>query len=571
MASITKKVIKGNTYYYARECRRVNGRPKIVWQKYLGKLEDIITAVLERREGPSVPTPLPDGEVTEIGAVAAVYDLAQRLDLTSIVDRHVPKRGQGPSVGTYLLVGTINRCISPCSKAAIASWFDSTLLRRLVDIESRQLTSQRFWDNMNRVDEDAIRAIEADLAARAVNEFGLRMDRLLFDATNFFTFIDSFNDCCTVAQRGKGKEGRAALRIVGLALLVTADYHVPLLHDTYPGNQSDPPTFAGLTERIVSRCRSLTQGVEHVTLVFDKGNNSRNNLDAVEAAPFHFVGSLVPTQHPELLEIDRKAMTPLDDDGLPGVRSCRTTKEVFGHRRTVVVTYNENLFVAQARTLLREISKRQRKFRELQAKLDKWRTGAFRGRRPTVTGVQKKVSGWLAARHMKSLFEVEISDRDGLPDLSYRFAEEAWSELQKTLLGKNILFTDNDEWSDAEIIRAYRSQHEIEDGFRDMKDPHHIALRPQHHWTDQKIRVHVFMCVVALMLLSLLRRELAGHGIHCSVRRMLKELAGIKEIVMAFPPTRRAHEPTLRTSLCSMSKEQRRMYDVLDLARFVTA
>jgi hypothetical protein len=55
MASIIKKTIRGRTYYYARECKRVNGKPKIVWQKYLGRLEDIITAVTERREGRLVP------------------------------------------------------------------------------------------------------------------------------------------------------------------------------------------------------------------------------------------------------------------------------------------------------------------------------------------------------------------------------------------------------------------------------------------------------------------------------------------------------------------------------------
>lgn len=571
MASITKKVVKGNTYYYARECKRVDGRPKIVWQKYLGKIDDILVALQRHRNAGDVPAPLPEGQVTEVGAVAALYDLSERLDLVTLIDRHVPKRGRGPSVGTYLLVGTINRCVAPCSKAAISSWFDSTVLRRLVDIESHQLSSQRFWDNMDRVSEEAIRAIESDLTARAVSEFGLHVDRLLFDATNFFTFIDSFNDGCSLAQRGKNKEGRAALRIVGLALLVTADHHVPLLHETYPGNQSDAPTFAGLSERIASRCRSLTQGVEHVTLVFDKGNNSQDNLDAVEAAPFHFVGSLVPTQHSELLKIERSEMRPLDDEGLPGVWSRRTSKKVFGYDRTVLVTYNDNLFVSQARTLLREISKRQQKLRELQAKLDTYRAGGRRGRRPTVAGVRKKVSGWLAARHMKDLFVVDISERDGLPHLSYRFSEEAWSDLQATLLGKTILFTDNDQWSDTEIIRAYRSQHEIEAAFRDMKDPHHIALRPQHHWTDQKIRVHVFMCVVALMLLSLLRRELDAHGIHCSIRQIISLLTGIKEIVMAFPPTTAGGEPVLRTSLCSMSDEQRKAYEALGLSRHVTA
>jgi hypothetical protein len=83
-------------------------------------------------------------------------------------------------------------------------------------------TDARIWDNMSRIDEASLQRIESDLSRTAVSRFELDLHFLLFDCTNFFTFIDSFNDRCEMAQRGKSKEGRANLRIVGLALLVTA-------------------------------------------------------------------------------------------------------------------------------------------------------------------------------------------------------------------------------------------------------------------------------------------------------------------------------------------------------------
>ena len=135
---------------------------------------------------------------------------------------------------------------------------------------------------------------------------------------------------------------------------------------------------------------------------------------------------------------------------------------------------------------------------------------------------------------------------------------------------KTILFTDNDDWTDAEIVRAYRAQHHIEGAFRGMKDPHCIALRPQHHWTDQKVRVHVLTCVVALMLLSLLQRELHRHGIDCSFRRMTQLLGGIREVIIATPATGGA-KPSLRFALSRMSPEQRQMYEILRLDRYTNA
>jgi transposase len=569
MASIIKKTIHGRPYYYARECRRVDGKPKVVWQKYLGRAEDLIAAAAGR-ETAAPPQPR-EAVVTEFGGSAALYDLACRLRLVEFIDRHVPKaRGGGPTVGTYLLVAALNRCLAPRSKARIGDWFDQTALRRLVPVKATQLTSQRFWDNMDRLAPEAIVAIERDLTAHLVPTFQLDLRQVLFDATNFFTFIDTFNERCTLAQRGKSKEGRTSLRIVGLALLVTADAHVPLCHQTYPGNQPDAPTFAGLTEELVARHQLVARGVERVTLIFDKGNNSKDNLTALADSPYHFIGSLVPTQHPELLAIPARRFRALADDGLPQVTAYRTSKEVFGRRRTVIVTYNEALFVAQSRTLLREIAKRQRQLRALQAQLRRRQAGTVRGGKPpTVAGTRKKVEGWLAARHMKDLFTATVAAAaQGLPTLTYRFRQAAWERLQRTLLGKTILFTDNDDWSDAEVVRGYRSQHQVESAFRHLKDPHYLSLRPQRHWTDQKIKVHVFYCVLALTLSSLLQRHLSQRGVERSIPALLAELSQIQEIALLYPPSAPGGSPTMRTILSHLTASQRALYEALNLQRY---
>jgi transposase len=296
MASLIKKIIRRRAYYYARECRRVAGKPTIVWQKYLGRADDIIAALAPPTPDPQRPAQTREAVITDFGAVVALFDLAQQLRLVDHIERHVPKASTGPSVGTYLLLAAVNRCVAPCSKVQMARWFEGTALRRFLDVRPQQLTSQRFWDHMARVSPQAIERIERDLTDHLVRHFDIDIRRVLFDATNFFTFIASFNYRCTLAQRGKSKEGRAALRIVGLALLVTADFHIPLCHQTYPGNQPDAPTFAGLTAELIDRHRRIAGQVESVTLIFDKGNCSTDNLQAVEASPYHFISALGPAQ-----------------------------------------------------------------------------------------------------------------------------------------------------------------------------------------------------------------------------------------------------------------------------------
>jgi transposase len=205
----------------------------------------------------------------------------------------------------------------------------------------------------------------------------------------------------------------------------------------------------------------------------------------------------------------------------------------------------------------------------LQARLRRWQTGQVKGGKPpTLAGTRKKVQGWLAAAELKDLFEVDLSEVNGLPVLNYRFREEAWQRLQATRLGKTILFTDRTDWTDAEVVRGYRSQHHVESAFRDLKQVKHLSLRPQRHWTDQKIQVHVFYCVLALMLCGLLRRELDRRGIQRSLPALLEELGQIREVCVVYPAAEPGAEPTVQLTLTELTEEQRTLYNALDLGRY---
>jgi len=559
MPSLTKKIIRGRPYYYLRECQRVEGKPKIVWQQYLGSAAELV----QRLQGGGPQRAV----VREFGASAACLQIARQLDVLGAIDRVVPKRSSnGISVGQYLLIAALNRCVGPRSKAQLGAWYEQTVLPPVLGVRAAQLSSQRFWDNMSRIDEQAIARIEGALVRTAVAQFGLDLRCLLFDATNFFTFVDSFNLRATLPQRGHSKEGRANLRIVGLALMVTADGEVPLLHHCYAGNQHDSTTFGALIEEMASRCRKLARGASDLTLIFDKGNNSQENLECVARSGLHFLGSLVPTQHPQLLAIPREKMRRLDKTQLPAVWSYRTEQTVFGVPRTVLVTFNRPLFQAQIKTLRREINKHCRKLKALQAALKRSAKRAA-GKKPTLEGTRKRVTTILRGRHMKELFSASVQQAKGKRVmLRWRFKVKTWKTLQRTLLGKTILFTDRTDWSDEQIVRGYRSQSHVEAAFRSMKDPHYLTFRPTHHWTDQKLRVHALYCVIALMITSLLRRQLAKAGIPLSLARMIRTLADIREVSLVF---QEAHAKSLRTQtiLSDMNEEQTKILAALNLTQ----
>jgi hypothetical protein len=121
--------------------------------------------------------------------------------------------------------------------------------------------------------------------------------------------------------------------------------------------------------------------------------------------------------------------------------------------------------------------------------------------------------------------------------LTWRTDARARARLEARLFGKRILFTNRD-WPVPDIVAAYRSQSDAEFGFRQLKNPHVVSFSPMHHWTDSKIRVHVFYCVLALAVAHLMRRHAAHAGLHMSVRELLDELAGIEENRAALPRRR---------------------------------
>jgi len=561
--SLTKKLINGKPYYYLRFTRRVNGKPKVVRTIYLGKAEEILAAVQKHRAG-SRPKRI---VLAEFGAVAAVWSMIQQTGLIELIDAHVPKRAQGLSVGQYLAIAVVNRAVCPKSKRKIGPWAAKTVLPRLIKgLQPKKLTSQRFWDHMDRVSAEAIEAIETDLARRLVEQFDIDLNCLAFDATNFFTFIDTRNTKADLAQRGHNKNGRCDLRQISLALLVSTDFHVPLFHETYAGNRPDAVEFRSALSKLRQRQEEFTRQCSDITLVFDKGNNSSEGFEMLDGMEFHFVGSLSPTQHPDLLAIPLEQFHALRGPRLEQVSAYRTRKEVFGVERTIVVTFNDNLYTAQLTTLTEQIGKARRQLDALQRRLARHRSGKSRGKRPTRAGTQNQVKAILKARHLKEVLDVRIFEKDGHVSLTYRVNQRGIDRLCSTLFGKTIIFSDNAAWSDEQIVLAYRGQYRVENAFRTMKDPHFVSFSPGFHWTDQKIRVHAFYCVLALTMVSLLQRQLHQQDIDISVSEALESLGDIKEVALFHNRSRK--NPLVTVELTERDELQNQLYDALDLKEF---
>ena len=557
MATIIHKMKKGRPYYYAVESARVNGKPRIVWQKYLGTVDGIVERM--ERTRPERPR---EAVLFEAGGAAALLRIAQRLDLMGLIDAAVPKREQGPSVGHYIALAALNRALAPCSKLGIGDWYEQTVLRRLWRFEKAAFSSQRFWDHMSMVSPSAIEAIQTALVPRIRQEFGLDAEVLLYDTTNFFTFLSTTNDRCPVAQRGHSKAKRHDLRQVGLALLVTRDFQVPLFHRVYEGNLPDVSLFAALAQELIARHRQIdAQG--GATLVFDKGNVSEDAMEQLVLAGQPFIAAVPLSRLPQL------AATPLEQFrevcGFPGTRAFAAPAHAWGKSCRAVLAYTESFFTQQLAGVTHNLVKCQKKLLDLEKNLGKWREGKMRGKRPTVRQVQASVRGILCAQFMDDLFDVSVTEQKGLPKLHYGVDHAALDTLTHQRLGRTLLLDVGTQGDTEQTIATYRSLTQIEEVFKNMKNVDFLRWQPAYHWTEQKLKVHGFYCVLALLLATLARKLACQAGLDLTLPALLEELTAIREVAVIYPQGTLAH-PKDHITLSRMSSTQRKLADALDIA-----
>jgi transposase len=558
MPSIVGKRRGKHTYYYLVESARVDGKPRIVSQEYLGTAEEVMGKLSGQGGGEPVRS-----QHKRFGDLAAVWSVLERLDVVGIIDAVAPRRAHaGASVGTYLALATANRIIAPCSKAAFADWWTGTAGPRWVKVAETALDHRRFWEAMDRLDEDDLRRIEAELGRRMVTEFGLDLSALVLDMTNFATFIDSGNERAPIAQRGRAKQKRTDLRLVGLGLVVTRDGAIPIVSHAYRGDRPDVTQFSTIIDALLARYQELTAQVESLTVVYDAGQNSCDNHTLVEDAGIGFVGSLPPSDHPDLLAIAAARYSPVDDERYPGVRCVDTDVTALGVRRRAVVTHSPTLHDKQSRGFDQTLAKAARRLTELQATLARGRTRRDRA------AVEAEIAAICRPRWVGEVVTVTLAgDTPTEFRLSWRTDQKARKRLENRLFGKRILFTNRIEWTVADVVAAYRSQSEVESGFRQMKDPHVVSFSPMRHWTDSKIRVHVFYCVLALAVAHLMRRQAEQAGLRLSVRALLAELADIEETVLLHHDGGKGR-PRAQRILTDRNPIQDALYDLFALDRY---
>lgn len=547
MGFLRKKKVKKYQYYYYVEKERCNGKPVDSVHIYLGTADEILKKINARSESKSTITL----KTFEFGKIATLLAIDEDLGFRQTVNDAVSKRNQNAlTPGDWTFISIFGRWCGPLSKSATAVHFSESFLGFGSKFPSK-LNAQNLISHMDYLDKETIDKIEMKLVKK-LKEKGLVPNMVVWDTTNHYTFIEKGDN---IPQKGKSKQGRHNKNLIGLGLGVSND-NIPIFHTTVPGNSSDVPLFNEAINDIISRLKSLDIAPEGLVLVFDKGNNSDENIRNLSGR-IKVLGSLKKNQAKHLLEVplsDYEYLYTTEKD--VEISGYTTTLEIYGKEFSVVISFNPDTKKKQLRTYQRSKNKILKELEAVHKSMK--RTG--RGRPMTYKGAIKKAAKAVYPQY-ESIFKYDVVENDGVRVFKYWIDDKIEAQFIENC-GKLIVFTDQDGWPAEKIVKTYNRKVFIENDFHWLKDKLLIPLTPVWHRNDEHIRAHVFICVMGLLFVRYLSYKL--RILKLTDERILKELSNIRVGLVAKDDLK---EPTIVVE--DMTPVQARIFSLLDLGRYL--
>jgi transposase len=525
MASLIAKKKANQLYYYVVESARVDGKPRIVHQTYLGTA-DRVAALLKDQ---TAPLPL-EATAVQFGLPGALWLAAQQSGVFALLESLWPAPRSGPSPAHYLLLAALHRICHPGPKTEVANWYEATVLHSLWGFAGERFTSQEFWDCFDPISEEQLEEAQKLLVGIWKQKQGMAQRLLAYDTTNFYTYIASTNTRNELAQRGHNKQGRHNLRQVGLSYVLDADYGVSLCHHVYPGNVADVDELPQALARIVRLLDHHQIARDSVTLVLDKGSAALANTVELDQAGVGWISALPWNQAPAELRTRKLEQLSACSSAQPGVRAAAEKLLVHGKEYLCVLKYSACFASEQLHSTTTTLTKVTQRLRRLASELSKPRAHF------TEAGLRNKIQRWLSDPLVRELLHYKLEARPEGWQLSFHIDDQALEKLWTERLGRTVLLSNRLDWTAEQVIAGYSGQQHIEQVFRGLKDGDWLGWGPMYHWTDSKIRVHAFYCMLGISLLRYVHHQSQTAWPGLTIEQLLEQLQQIQQFTLLYPP-----------------------------------
>jgi transposase len=154
----------------------------------------------------------------------------------------------------------------------------------------------------------------------------------------------------------------------------------------------------------------------------------------------------------------------------------------------------------------------------------------------TEQGIRNKIHRWLVDPFVREVLHFGLEQRENRWHLTFEVNSQALLQLWSQRLGRTVLLTNRTDWTAQQVVAGYSGQHQIERVFRGLKDGDWLGWGPMYHWTDSKIRVHAFYCMLGISLLQYVHRQSQTAWPDLTVEQLLEQLTPMQQFTLLYPP-----------------------------------
>jgi transposase len=520
-----------NEYVRVVEAYRQGGKVKQRVVADLGR-KDVLVQVLPKLErllkgDKSTDSVAADPLVVDAstwGPILAIRALFEQLGLWAILDRHLGHAQDVPFADrAFVLIA--NRLVAPASEHGLAGWLETDYVcdrkgrrfiphwhqRRRVRVHPRQLDSwYRTLDQLHAAKEP----IEEALFDRLRDLFSLKADLVFYDITSTYFEGAGPHD---FAKHGYSRDGKSQNVEVIVGVVMVAGW--PIAHHVWAGNRIDHSTVQDVINDLCKRFK-----FKRVVFVGDRGMVTDENIEKITT-----------DGHGYLVGIKRRRNAKLDAwlDGIDDTKWTNCPGGINTQERTVDPPRTRAQEVPSGEPGVRVIvidsderrgyeeGKRQQAMERARQKFErlKERVASSRLKRPERIGAAAERV--MQRYHGYRYFEWKLNEG------AFEYWEsESRLGHEKKIEGKYIIVTEEKELTVLDAVATYKELMDLESGFRQLKDV--LALRPIYHRIEPRVRAHVFVAALALLVQRLLARCLAEAGVDLSPTRAIQALSTLR-------------------------------------------
>lgn len=469
----------------------------------------------------------------------------------NMVDELLPpgKKIRGPSLGEIIFYAAMNRAIAPTSKRKLAAWYEQTDIQRIRPVRLISLSSQNFWNHWDRIRTPELEKIKARFFKKVISLTQPEDNaHLLLEASLLFPTA-SQNTSSNRSAASYIRFNKIPRRLVKVALL-TNRRGIPLYYQAYEDDEPVTKYFDQMVDNLLSKASTLGASYQDLTILIGAGINSLPLREKIAGKPgVHFIAAMSPETNPELLA------KPLSQyQLLPCQHNRRLAAE--GEPHHSILYYGPIAADPGQALILFDPAMFKKMRRELRDKLQKLRQDLIiwqrELRQQPVDPFAIEIQTRFAARCKDLGLEPEVLvltfGRENGKTFVHSHLNRRYCESLLRKMGKTVIQTDRRDWSPEEICDLAVDRGLLGDSPNRPQTLFQSALTPQYHWTDSKIPIHVFVCMVALTYLCFLNKELVNAGMLFNAKEAVEEMRSFKTAIFLLSedakPQRLFEEPT---------------------------